>query len=167
MHRLDQRDQRSGKPRRLVGRAVGIAVVALLALGGVAFAAGHFTPKALYTGKSTMCGGAGSMPNTSCSFKFRASASGKSLRDVGASVISVWSCHGGGGEALLGGKADHHEPVPLVRLHANGSLHGSAGAGENKIAVTGHLAQAGKAAVITFHLVNQGCVSPQVTLTAH
>jgi hypothetical protein len=83
---------------------------------------------------------------------------------VGATVVSRWACRQGGGEALLGGKVNGNDPVPLLRLQSNGKLYGSDGSGPNEVAVTGYIAEAGTKAVIRFQLIHQHCVSPKVTL---
>jgi hypothetical protein len=96
-------------------------------------------------------------------YKFRASRDGLTLRFVGKTVISTWICHGGGGEALIGGTLQGAAPVPLVKVRSNGTLYGSAARAGNKVTITGKLTHAGKTVVITFH---QGqCVVPGVTLT--
>ena len=115
-------------------------------------------------------------------FKFRASNDGRSLRFAGATVVDTWRCNGGGGEALLGGEVKGATPIPRVQLQANGKLYGSVsyvlrrtqGApARYKSTVTGHLAHAGKAAVVTFHNVyvsssgTQPCATQPVTLTKH
>ncbi len=115
-------------------------------------------------------------------FKFRASNDGRSLRFAGATVIDTWRCHGGGGEALLGGETKDATPIPRVQLGANGKLYGSVnyvlrrtqGASlRYRSTVTGRLTNAGKAAVVTFHDTylsssgNQPCATQPVTLTKH
>ena len=105
---------------RVVGRsgALAIAVVLLLATG-VALAATHFAKGALYTGRS--CRGDAGLPGATCVYKFRASRDGLTLGFVGKTVVSTWICHGGGGEALIGGKLHGAAPVPLVKLRSNGT----------------------------------------------
>ena len=141
-------------PRR--GSALSIAVVLLVATG--ALAATHFRSGALYTGQDSACGS--SVPGTTCVFRFRASTDGLSLRFIGKTVIDTWGCHGGGGEALLGGRMKYAAPIPLVKLSSDGKLHGStswvlrpasAPPETHTISVTGHISRAGKAAVITLH----------------
>jgi hypothetical protein len=140
-----------------------LAVAALLVAAGGAAAAVRVTVGAAYTGKSSGCQRAAT-PGTTCSFTFRASRNGWALRFVGPTVVSSWNCRQGGGEALLGGKANGNDPVPLVKLRPNGTLYGHAGSGPSKVAVSGHIAEAGTKVVITFHLVSQHCVSPRETL---
>jgi hypothetical protein len=157
-----------GRCTRLVGRGAPLIVVALLAVAAGALAAAHLKPGALYTGESPLCKAVVNPgPGLSCTFRFHASQDGRSLHPFGESVISSWGCHGGGGEALLGGSAKGHDLIPVLSVDSNGAVRGSAGHGSSKVTVSGHLANAGKAADITFHLVNQGCVSPRVTITAH
>lgn len=147
---------------RVVGRsgALAIAVVLLLATG-VALAATHFAKGALYTGRS--CRGDAGLPGATCVYKFRASRDGLTLRFVGKTVVSTWICHGGGGEALIGGKLHGAAPVPVVKLRSNGTLYGSAAHAGTKVTVTGKLTHAGKTVVITFH--RGQCVVQGVTLT--
>src|SRR5690242_16599281 len=114
-------------------RSIGLALLIAFALGGAAYAsthataAVHFVPGALYTGKT--CATPPGLPHTGCTFDFRASADGSSLRFTGITVIDSWRCKGGGGEALIGGKAKGATPVPLVRVRATGALYGSLGTG--------------------------------------
>jgi hypothetical protein len=145
---------------RVVGRSGALALALLLATG-VALAATHFAKGAVYTGRS--CRGDAGLPGATCVYKFRASRDGLTLRFVGKTVVSTWICHGGGGEALIGGKLNGAAPVPLVKLRSNGTLYGSAGHAGTKVAVTGKLTHAGKTAVITFH--RGQCVVRGVTLT--
>ncbi len=123
----------------------------------------HLSAGSVYTGKSTACHRP-TMPGTTCVYTFRASDGGFALRLIGKTVVSTWACRHGGSEALLGGKASGNVPVPLLNLQSNGALSGSGGSGRQKIAVTGHIAEAGTKVVIRFHLVHQHCVTPKVTL---
>jgi hypothetical protein len=123
----------------------------------------HLTTTATYTGKSSVCQHA-TIPGTTCVFTFRASSRGFALRFVGETVVSSWVCRQGGGEALLGGKVNGNDPVPLLRLQSNGHLYGSYGRGPTEVAVNGYIAEAGTEAVIRFHLVHQHCFTPKVTL---
>jgi len=148
-----------------VARRMGaIVVVALLTTAAAAAAASHFRSGALYTGKTCQSTG---VQGTTCVYKFRASENGTTLRFVGMTVITGWGCNGGGGEALLGGRHDGADPLPLVKVKPTGSLYGSAGNGPDQVSVTGHVAGSGKTAVVTFHLTNVGCHTAPVTLTAH
>lgn len=148
----------------IVRRSAALAVVALLVAAGVALAAAHFRAGAVYTSKSCQNPG---VHGTTCAYKFRASTDGGKLKFVGTTVITTWGCNDGGGEALLGGKHDGADPLPVVKVKTRGALYGSAGNGQNEVTVTGHLAGSGKTAVVTFHLINQGCLTAPVTLTAH
>ena len=165
-----------------IRRAMVVAFAAMLVPAAVAFAAARLKPRALYTGKSSACGS--TVAGTTCVFRFRASADGRSLRFVGKTVIDTWGCRGGGGEALLGGELRNARPtpIPVVKVKANGALYGTVGytlrptmapPAHYTSTVTGHLAKAGKATVITFHNIyhsNQGnvpCATRPVTLTAH
>jgi hypothetical protein len=143
--------------------AAALAVAALLTAAAGASAAVHLTTGATYTGKSSACQQA-TIPGTTCVFAFRASARGFALRFVGETVVSSWACPHGGGEALLGGKVNGNDPIPLLRVRSNGDLYGSAGSGPSEVAVSGYIAEAGTKAVVRFHLVHQHCVSPRVTV---
>jgi hypothetical protein len=162
--------------------ATAVALVAMLVAASGAFAAVRLAGGKLYTGKDADCGS--SVAGTTCVFKFRASSNGRSLRFVGKPVIDTWRCNGGGGEAILGGKLKNMTPtpIPVVTLRKNGTLYGSvtytirptsAPPEHFRSAVTGHLANAGKKAVVTFHNTylsgagNQPCATLPVTLTAH
>ncbi len=155
-----------------------VALVGMLIGAASALAAARLARGAVYTGKSSACGS--TVPDTTCVFRFRASANGRSLRFVGRTVVDTWGCRGGGGEALLGGKKG--TPIPVVKVRANGTLYGSvtytfrptmAPPEHYRSTVTGHLANAGKKAAITFHNTylsshgNQPCATGPVTLTAH
>jgi hypothetical protein len=160
-------------------RAAGLAVAGVLVAAAGAMAAARLTPGALYTGRS--CSSSG-LPRTTCVFKFRAASDGRSLQFVGPTVIDTWRCHGGGGEALLGGEHKGAAPIPRVKLQANGKLFGSvnyvlprthSAPARYKSTVTGHLANHGESAVVTFHDTyisssgNQPCVTEPVTLAKH
>jgi hypothetical protein len=66
------------------------------------------------------------------------------------------------------------DPIPRVKLEADGTLDGSVVAGEtghkHTITVTGHLAKGGSAAVLTLHSTpssgNVRCATQAVTVTA-
>lgn len=144
----------------------GLAIVILLLGAASALAAPLFTSGASYTGRSATCVGISHPPaGTTCTFKFRASKSGTSLRFVGTTVLATWGCSGGGGEALLGGTHQYADPIPLIGVGTRGALHGSAGQGKNKITVTGRLAANSKTVSLTFHLINQGCATQLERLT--
>src|SRR5580765_6194713 len=80
----------------------------------------HLVPGALYASQAG-CTSPG--PGLSCVVKFRASADGNSLAFDGTTAVNTWSCNGGGGEALLGGKKG--EPIPRISVASNGKLSGS------------------------------------------
>jgi len=146
-----------------IAASVGALATALIV---AASAAASLTPGALYTSEAGNCTSPG--PGITCVFKFRASADEQSLRFVGDTVVDTWICHGGGGEALLGGKKG--EPIPRVNVLSSGRLYGSVKYRSALITVTGQLTNAGKAVVITFH--NQGssgvsCATRPVILTGH
>jgi hypothetical protein len=136
-------------------RSIGAALLVALVLAAAAEAsirastAAHFVPGALYTGKT--CATPPGIPNTGCTFKFRASATGSSLKSIGITVIDSWRCNGGGGEALIGGKAHGATAVPLVHVRATGALYGSIGTGSHRSWVSGTLAAGGRTAHIVFH----------------
>ncbi len=146
------------------GRGLALAFVALLVAAASALAAAHFAPGALYTGRACQ---RTDVKGSTCVFKFQASTNGESLHFTGETVITTWGCHGGGGEALLGGQLQYADPIPVVRLGPSGALHGSAGSGQRKVSVSGHLTNGGAGALITFHLVTARCATEQVTLTKH
>jgi hypothetical protein len=135
----------------------------MLVAAGSALATVHLTTGATYTGKSGACHGA-TIPGTTCVFTFRASPRGFALLFAGETVVSSWACPQGGGQALLGGKVNGNDPIPVLRLGSNGSLYGSDGSGPDEVAATGYIAEAGTKAVIRFRLVHQHCTSPKVTL---
>lgn len=160
--------------RRAIRAAGGGAVLLAVVAAGVAGAAAHLVPRAVYTGHS--CSGS-SYPGTSCTFHFRSNASGTTLRSFGKTVTDTWGCGNGGGLALLGGSAKSHTPIPTIRVRPDGSLHGSlvytfrptSGPPERiTSSVTGHLTRRGRAAVVSFHQRASGrsCSTAPVTLTA-
>jgi hypothetical protein len=151
------------KQGRLARRSAALAAAALLLSAGTALAQVHLSAGSYYSGKSPACHRSGA-PGTRCFFTFRASHGGFVLRLVGPTVVSTWECRRGGGEALLGGKASGNVPVPLLSLQADGQLSGRTGAGRQKIAVTGHIAEAGTKVVLRFQLVHQHCVTPKIVL---
>jgi hypothetical protein len=136
-------------------RSIATALFLAFVLAGAAqgsmhgAAAVHFVPGAVYTGKT--CATPGGIPHTGCTFTFRASADGSSLRFTGITVIDSWRCNGGGGEALIGGKARGATPVPLVRVKSTRALYGSTGTGSHRSSVSGTLATGGRSAQIVFH----------------
>ena len=109
--------------RRASRRGAALAIAGLLLAAAGALAMTHLRSGELYSGKDAQCGS--SVPGTTCVFKFRAGKDGLSLRFAGKTVIDTWGCRGGGGEALLGGKAKYATPIPLITLSKNGKLHGS------------------------------------------
>jgi hypothetical protein len=154
-----------------------VTLVGMLIGAASALAAARLVRGAVYTGKSSPCGS--TITGPTCVFRFRASANGRSLRFVGRTAVDTWRCRGGGGEALLGGKKG--TPIPVVKVRANGTLYGSltytyrpstAPPEHYRSTVTGHLANAGKKATITFHNTylsshgNLPCATGPVTLTA-
>ena len=153
-------------------RSLGVVLLGAFVLVGAAQSSTrvtdvvHFVPGALYTGKT--CASAPGIPRTGCAFKFRASADGSTLRDVGITVIDSWRCNGGGGEALIGGKARGATLVPVVRVRATGVLDGSVGTGSHRSSVTGKLAIGGRSAQIVFHsgTAAYACHTNAVTLRA-
>jgi hypothetical protein len=144
-------------------RAAALALSALVVAAGSAWATVHLTTGATYTGKSSVCQRA-TVPGTTCVFTFRASSRGFALRFVGQTVVSSWACRQGASEALLGGKVNGNDPVPLLSLQSNGHLSGKAGSGPSEVTATGYIAEAGTKAVVRFHLVRQHCESPKLTL---
>src|SRR5689334_10932647 len=136
-------------------RSSGVLLLVAFVLAGAAQSstrvtgAVHFVPGALYTGKT--CATPPGIPRTGCALKFRASTDGSTLRDVGITVIDSWRCNGGGGEALIGGKARGATLVPIVRVRATGALYGTVGTGSHRSSVSGKLAVGGRSAQIVFH----------------
>lgn len=172
------RNRGSSRPARAARRGAALALVGLLAAAAAALAAAHLRGGAPYTGQNGEC--SSGVPGTTCVFRFRASHDGLSLRFVGKTVIDTWICHGGGGEALLGGEVKGATPIPLVKVRPQGKLYGSLsytfGPTQGspihyEVTVTGHLAKAGGTAVITFHNTSHsssgtfGCATRPVTLT--
>lgn len=172
-----------GRATRLLCRGVALALSAALLVTASAFAAVSLKSGAIYTGKSPSCS-EGAIAGTTCVFKFRASGNGRSLQFIGKPVVDGWGCGAGGGEALLGGKlkSSTPTPIPLAKIHANGSLSGSVSyvmrptagpVSHYKSSVTGHLSNGGKAVVITFRNTltsghtSQPCATQPVTLSAH
>ena len=149
---------------RSARRASVFAVLVVLVAAGSALAGAHFDPGASYTGKTCRTS---NVKGTTCVYKFRASSNGATLKFVGTTVITGWGCHGGGGEALLGGRHDGADALPVIQVKPNGALYGGAGKGDTEVSVTGHLASSGKTATVTFHLTNEGCHTSAVTLAAH
>lgn len=162
--------------RRLM-RAMPAALALILIVAVDALGAARLQPGALYVGEDSDCGS--NVRGTTCVFRFRAGQDGRSLKFVGKTVIDTWGCRGGGGEALLGGELKFATPIPLVKVRANGTLHGSrsyavrpsVGAPNHYVSsVSGHLAKGGQTAVITFHNVylsshgSEPCATQPVTL---
>lgn len=154
-----------------------LAVIGLLLVAGTALAAAHFAPGRKYTAKSPPCS-PHAIPNTSCTFVFKASTDGRSLKFIGKTVVDTWSCRNGGGEALLGGKARYATPIPNIVVGSGGKLSGSvqyvfrptsAPPEHHTYSVTGLLSRSGKSATITLHdKVNgsrSGCTVGPITLT--
>ncbi len=141
-----------------------LAVLVVLVAASSALAAAHFRAGASYTGKTCQ---STQVKGTTCVYRFRASSNGTTLKFVGTTVITGWGCNGGGGEALLGGKHEGADALPVIKVQPKGTLYGSAGKGDAEVSVTGHLAGSGKTATVTFHLTNEGCRTSPVTLTAH
>jgi hypothetical protein len=173
-----RRTRGSSGAARAVRWGAAVPFAALLVTATAALAAAHFAPGATYTGRDGYC--SSRVSGTTCVFKFRASRDGLSLRFVGNTVIDAWGCRGGGGEALLGGKAKYATPIPLVKVRANGKLYGSvsyvftpaAAAPEHlKVTVTGRLAESDRTAMLMFHQTsasstgNGECATQPVTLT--
>ena len=175
---IARRTRGSSGAARAVRWGAALPFAALLVTAAAALAAARFGPGATYTGRDSYC--SSRVSGTTCVFKFRASRDGLSLRFIGKTVIDAWGCRGGGGEALLGGKAKYATPIPLVKVRANGKLYGSisyvftptAAAPEHlKVTVTGHIGESGRTAMIMFHQTsasssgNRGCATQPVTLT--
>ncbi len=156
---------------RVAGRSAAMALAALVCLAAAASATALFTPGATYRGRSVTCGpgasGKSPVTGTVCFFVYRANKAGTSLTPADATVLSTWRCHGGGGEAQLGGRAKYADPLPVITVGANRALRGSAGHGQKRVTVTGSLSANGMTLTLVVHLINQGCVSAQEKLTRH
>ncbi len=156
---------------RVAGRSVTMALVALVCLAAAASATALFTPGATYRGRSVSCipdsSGKSPVPGTVCFFVYRANKARTSLTPANATVLSTWRCHGGGGEAQLGGRAKYADPLPVITVGANRALHGSAGHGQKRVTVTGSLSANGMTLTLVVHLINQDCVSPLEKLIRH
>ncbi len=149
--------------RRVARRSGALALTLLLVVSAVALAGVRFAPGALYTGKS--CSSITGLPGATCTMKFRASRDGKTLRYIGKTAVSTWTCKGGGGEALLGGKVKGATPVPKLTVRPTRAIHGSTGTGGRRVTVTGTLAKGGRSALITFHTGGSSdCRIPKLTL---
>jgi hypothetical protein len=113
----------------------------------------------------------------SCTLVFRVSGDGRTMSFVSKrDVIGAWGCHGGGGEAILGTKKNPYgpgTPVPLLRIHANGTFRGSARFGptgkQGTVVATGGFTGSGRTASIKFTLDPgpHSCVNGPLKLTAH
>ena len=156
----------SATVRNRAGRVAAVAATMVLLSSVAAAAAAHFRAGATYTGQGVKCVGT-PVPGATCTFTFRASATGATLALAGhKSVVSVWSCPGGGGEALLGGTHAGADPVPVIRLHPGGSVYGTAGQGAKQVSVSGGLTGGAGAVTVRFHLVRSKCVGPRIVLRA-
>ena len=167
--------------RRLVGTTV--LVLACAAVAGTALAAlsPHLRAGALYTGRSTVCGHPPS--GETCTFAFRATSTGLAMQFVGKTVVDVYGCPGGGGEALLGGKATGANPVPVIKVLTRGRLYGAVRYSTTvptthatyhyEETAMGSITHGGASASVTFHNIylqqsgNIVCATPSVRLTAH
>jgi hypothetical protein len=145
-------------------RRVVIAVVAVACLGAAQSGlAAHPRPGATYTGNSGKCS---PQIRHQCDFTFRVSRDGTTLRSVKKSdSITLWACHAGGGEAVLG-PGKNAEPIPVARIRADGTFSGTGGSGSRKLVVSGSFTGSGKTAVLKFALPRQGCKSPSLKLTS-
>lgn len=150
---------------RSLWRRPGVAAVLVCAGSAVAASAAlaaHPVPGALYTGNSGKCAASISQE---CVFKFRVSSDAKTLLYVKKTkAISVWECHGGGGEALFG-SGQYEYKIPSAHIHSDGTFSGTSGSGTRKLLITGSFTGAGTTAALKFVLPNQGCHTPQLRLT--
>ncbi len=154
---------------RVAGRSAAMALGAFVCLAAAASATALFTPGATYRGRSASCvpdaSGKSPVPGTVCFFVYRANKAATSLTPANATVLSTWRCHGGGGEAQLGGRARYADPLPTISVSANRALHGSAGHGQKRVTVTGSLSANCMTLTLVVHLINQGCASAPEKLT--
>jgi hypothetical protein len=158
-------------PTARIAVAVGIATLLATAASGAISA--QPKPGALYKGSEPHC--TTTPPGATCTFVFRVSTNGRSMKFAGTqNVVGAWACNGGGGEAVLGPfkKPLQGQPVPLLTIGANGTFTGtqSFGSGQAKgsVVATGRFSGTGTTATIKFTL-NPGahsCVNGPVTLTA-
>jgi hypothetical protein len=154
----------------------GVTMVAVFSLvSATAALAASPKPGATYMGSETTCGTAPT--GLSCTFVFRVSRNGLTMRFVSQKdVVGEWACHGGGGEAVFGtnkSPVGPGAPVPLLRIHANGTFRGSSRYGPSghrgTVVATGEFTGSGKVARVNFTL-NPGpksCVNGPLKLTAH
>ena len=154
-----------------IALAVGIAT--LLATAASAAFSAQPKPGALYKGSEPHC--TTTPPGATCTFVFRVSTNGRSMKFAGTqNVVGTWACKGGGGEAILGPfeKPLQGQPVPLLTIGVNGTFTGtqSFGSGQAKgsIVATGRFTATGTTATITFTLDPgpHSCMNGPVSLTA-
>ncbi len=161
---------RRRRPLTVAMRTIILAMALLVAVGaGAAFAV---QPKAggLYKGTELGCT---AQAGFTCVFLFRVNASGRSMSFVAKhDVIGLWSCKGGGGEAILGPytKPMQGQPVPPVTIGTNGAFTGTqtfgSGQAKGSVVASGRFTGTGTTATITFTL-NPGphsCVNGPVDL---
>ena len=110
-----------------------LAVLVVLVAASSALAAAHFRAGASYTGKTCQ---STQVKGTTCVYRFRASSNGTTLKFVGTTGVTGWGCNGGGGEALLGGKHEGADALPVIKVQPKGTLYGSAGKGDAEVSVT-------------------------------
>jgi hypothetical protein len=161
---MSRGDWDASRPRsalRVLLRGCVLAIAAALVVAGGALAATHFTAGALYTGRACTTTG---VTGTTCTFRFRASNNGSTLRFVGKTVVSTWRCQNGGGEALIGGIPAFADPMPVLTVRSNRTIHGSAGSGTHKVTATGTLGKGARTATVTFHGQGGLCSLAPVTL---
>jgi hypothetical protein len=150
-------------------------VAAISLVSATAALAASPKPGATYTGSETTCGTA--PKGLSCTFVFRVSQNGLTMRFVSQKdVVGEWACHGGGGEAIFGTNKNPvgpGAPVPLLRIHANGTFRGSSRYGPSghrgTVVATGEFTGSGKVARVSFTLDpgSHSCVNGPLKLTAN
>jgi hypothetical protein len=164
--------------KRITLITVLIAVAGWLAAGAMA-AQPH--KGALYTGHEGSCNSTLRAERLTCTFRFRVSKNGSTMRLVSKQdVAGAFGCPGGGGFAVFGSHkygpkgspSSPGETVPVLKIKRNGSFSGKSrfyeGTGRYRSRVTmivkGRFTGTGKKARLTFYIGK--CFSP-VKLTAH
>jgi hypothetical protein len=161
--------------RRSVLRCGVTTVAAISLVSATAALAASPKPGATYMGSETNCA---APKGLSCRFVFRVSRNGLTMRFVSRKdVAGAWACHGGGGEAIFGTNKSPDgpgAPVPLLRIHVNGTFRGSVRYGgpsghRGTVVAAGEFTGSGKVARLNFTLDPgpHSCVNGPLMLTAN
>jgi hypothetical protein len=160
--------------RRALLRCGVTTVAAISLVSATAALAASPKPGGTYMGAETKCV---APKGLSRSFVFRVSRNRLTMRFVSRKdVIGEWACHGGGGEAIFGTNKSPDgpgAPVPLLRIHVNGTFRGSARYGpsghRDTVVATGEFTGSGKVARVNFTLDPgpHSCINGPLKLTAN